>query len=445
MSKYRLLPAVIAAAVGTLALSTSAGATTAPQSPYSLGVSALLGKDGTTDVYATTTSSSTSVAAPGSYKELQLKSFDQDGVTLVYTKNFHDVAAPGGAADVQRNDLVRHQPLNVHALAQTDQSKSTQVLDTKAIVNLRPELELSHLQAPATVYVKDHFTVDAVLAETNGDTGATSTVQILNGATALDTIGSVSVDAGTSRGLAFDLSFNTPGTYNLTMQVSNVAPGEWDTLHNQLQFTVVVIEPYKTLEYWASYWKHHYSSNETSTYKVAYHSDSVAESFGASYFTTDNAIASQGVHVKLGADGGNQIDVTIPVQSYGSGFQGCDWVTRTCVSGNNWGYGTQIYLNHWAGGYSYSRSWCNFWSCSSWSTGSSYGTFIDANQSVSAWLDVVAGSGVHYGGSLTLPIRLVYDNSWDSNNYWGGWWYSYHAWGYNRVWYGYGSGTTTWS
>lgn len=94
----------------------------------------------------------------------------------------------------------------------------------------------------------DPFSVSAQIKETNGDTRGTGAVAILDGDTTLDRLPSIAVDPGGTNAGLFALNLAAAGTYTLTVAISDVEPGEWDTTNNTKTFTVKVVEPFEPYE-----------------------------------------------------------------------------------------------------------------------------------------------------------------------------------------------------
>ncbi|KRE47359.1 hypothetical protein ASG81_08610 [Paenibacillus sp. Soil522] len=120
-------------------------------------------------------------------------------------------------------------------------------------------------------------------------------------------------------------------------------------------------------------------------------------------------------------------------------FSGYDQNTNT----NIWGYstplGTQTYVGHYAGYYSY--NWQSYWGSSSYSY--DYGQqLLKAESSVAVNIDLLSANGTHYGGNYSISLT-PYSDSWD---YWSGWWdwYNTHYWGHNTYYSGWSSGETAW-
>lgn len=436
-----LLVSILLLSLGSIA---QAGTGYGTATPYSLNLLALLGKDGTTDVYTTVSPTASPYTAPDTQKHVQLKTFDTAG-NLVWTKNLFDVASPAGTADLKFTDLTRHQPIDAFVSVMTGQSVDEKNLHAQAKVLLRPDLTPARVSAPSQVYTGQSFPVNVVVKELNGDIGATASVLIQNGSSVLDRIDNLSVSAGGSTPAAFALKFDQPGTYTLTANVTNVSPADWDLSNNTATFTVVVVPPNKPVQY-SSYYEHYeYQSNQDYSGwwswwgGGSYRYSRAAEYFSVSTWSPDQYQAGGPFSIKLTSESGNTKTATFSNVHTGFNY---DPATNTGLYFSPSSSGTSVYAWSYAGSWNYSQNWCSWWGCSGYSNGWSFGTFLNAKQTVQAHLDFQATGGTHYGGNYTLNLTPIVSYSWD--NSWNWWWSTYHSWGYDNVFAGWGSGTTTW-
>lgn len=411
--------------------------------PYAIGLQALQAKDGITDLYVNITPKLDGYTAPNVLKKVQLKSYDLNG-KLAYTRNYNgDVASPNGQADIKLNDVKRYQPLHTEVLVQNGQTKDTKVLREETKVLFRPDLTVDQITAPVQVHKNESFAVNTNIKELNGDIGATATVQILNGTTVLDTANGVLVNAGTQQFANYMISLPEVGTYTLTVKVSDVTPGDFDYSNNEKTFTVEVVDDNKPVSYWSSYtYNKDYSWNYDNYYET-YHQSESYENFSVSTWTPDK-VDPASFKLKLTSETGNTIEAKLPdiYQYYNWGdtyyFSGYDQNTNTNIWGYSTPWGTQTYVGHYAGYYSY--NWQSYWGSGSYSY--DYGQTLKAESSVAVNLDLLSTNGTHYGGNYSISLT-PYSDSWD---YWSGWWYWYntHYWGHNTYYSGWSSGVTAW-
>jgi gamma-glutamyltranspeptidase/glutathione hydrolase len=188
------------------------------QTDFSLSARALLGSDGT-DIYLTI--SSATVPVPDRIEKVQLKALPFEGDTL-RTSNYFDLPAPGGVAVLNVGGLARHRPL--HLIAHVKGGDQNNV-EADALVLLRPDLAVTSLSAPAEVVRRQSFTLTATVAELAGDTGASATATLFDGATQLASA-PVTVAACDSTSVSFDAALRNAGRHDLRVTVSRSVPAE---------------------------------------------------------------------------------------------------------------------------------------------------------------------------------------------------------------------------
>lgn len=417
------------------------------QTPYSLGIEALEGPT-YTDLYVNLTPMSSGITTPDTLKKVQLKTFNQNG-ELVYTRNDNNgVASPNGTADIQLTDVVRHQPLQTLVQVQNSQTTDTTVLNATGVVLLRPELSVDSVDAPTTAYVNTSINVSAIVKELNGDLGANSTVQILNGDTVLDTANNVKVSAGGSAAVAFLLNFSQPGTYHLRALISNVQPGEYDATHNEKDFTIQVLQPDKTMQYRSYYDYYDYHDTGSSTGEYYYY-------FGDNYDnkgsfdqyeliaqTTDSFTPSGTFSLKLTSANGNVFTDTF--SNFRQAYNGEYYAYDPTTGGHLWihqsPYGTTLSYSQQGGYYVNSDNWYDYTNNTY-----SYGELFKASPGqLDGHFELPATSGIKYGGDFTVPLVSIPDYNYEDKYSWWGGYYDYSWSVYNRV-QGYNSGLTSWN
>lgn len=408
--------------------------------PFSLSLQALLGKDGTTDLYVNL-SPSAGYAAPNTLNKVQLKSFTEDG-TLVYTKNLLGVASPAGRANIKLQDLKRMQPLQTQVNVKTAQTQDEKVLKAATKVLLRPDLAVGTVTAPAKAFTNVPFSVNVPVQEKNGDVGASTNVRIKNGATVLDHADALQVEPGASKSLAFALKFAEPGTYTLTVAADDVSLGDYDPGNNTTTFTVEVVTPNQPMQFYATYQYEHSSYNSDYAYPwgetESYRNEYAGENFSLWAYTPDQISLNGQYTVKLTADNGRNMTITLSDgYSYDPATNAYGWLGATP-------WGTYVTLNTYAGHWTYSYNFSSWWN---YAYSESWGVELRAEHAVAGVFDIPAANGTHYGGNFSVNLT-GYDYSWDYS--WTDWWYWYyggaqiHEWGsYARAW-GWNQGTTTW-
>ena len=205
--------------------------------PYSMQLKALTGPAGA-DLTVSVTATS-GCALPEVFKKIQLKTFAADG-SLAQTRNLTDVQAPGGVAkDIDLGDLPRNRQIEAVVLAQTGTPERTYVLRGSTKTLLRPDLVVERI-APQQTLVGKPVVIEAVIAERNGDVGASAVVSMsaIPGATE-----PVVVPPGGRVTVAFAaVTFATAIPVELTVTVDGAVPAETDTANNARSATIDVTE-----------------------------------------------------------------------------------------------------------------------------------------------------------------------------------------------------------
>lgn len=223
MTSHRLL--LLAGLLALLLVPSAPSATSESGSPYDLSVRALRGT-AATDIYLSVATDETTL--PQSLRKVQLKTFSADG-EHIRTENVFDVPLVDGQAVLTRDELERHQLLEVKALLKTG---SNHVLEAAAHVALRPDLTVAELSAPDRVVRKQPFEVTASIAELAGDTTADATISLHDGDTTLASQ-PLQVLGGSRAAVTFGgLRIAEPGSHTLSVVVSGSDPAEAYTANN---------------------------------------------------------------------------------------------------------------------------------------------------------------------------------------------------------------------
>jgi len=215
--------AAVAACTTALALPAGAPALLRDAAPYSLSAQALLGAT-QTDLYLTVTSAGP--APPAELGLVQVKVFAETGEHL-RTETFHDVASPGGTAQVTLNGLERKQVLEVKAHAKDHDQNN---IEARVAVLRRPDLTV-RASAPARVVRAHAFTLAADVTELGGDTGTEATVSLIDGSA---TVASqpVTVTAGGSTSVAFPLQYKNVAKHAFNVVISAAQTAESNVANN---------------------------------------------------------------------------------------------------------------------------------------------------------------------------------------------------------------------
>lgn len=224
----------IAALIATvlIALLAAASPVGAQDDPYSLSARALLGPAGT-DVYVAVSSATRPL--PQQFEKIQVKAWPLDG-DAVETHNFFDVPAPGGVATLRLAGLVRLQRLGIRAHVK-DGSQNN--LDAETHVLLRPDLVVSGIAVPPDVVRRHPFDAEVTVTERAGDTGASATVTLFDGSTALGSL-PVAIAAGATSAVSFRVELREHGVHHLRAEITDADPFESDASNNSARLDLLV-------------------------------------------------------------------------------------------------------------------------------------------------------------------------------------------------------------
>ena len=201
----------------------------------SLEVRALIAKDHSTQVEATTGSLETGTR-PGNIDKIQAKVFSNP----LTTQNFNGLKA-GGYWSNTFSSLARGTQVQIQANVSGINVPRTDVVTVTAAAALRPDLKVKSVKGPATIAPNSAATFIIELAELNGDVGArTDCVVRVNGAV-VGQIGGLWVDSGDAVSATFTQAFAQPGTYTVSVTAANVSPGDWDTANNAAATEITVV------------------------------------------------------------------------------------------------------------------------------------------------------------------------------------------------------------
>jgi hypothetical protein len=205
--------------------------------PYSMQLEALTGPGGTVLTVAVVADPASNCASPDSLENIQLKTFNTTA-TLWYTRDIENVPAPGGVATIDLGQVPRNRRVDVEVVVQTGTPNLSYVIDGTTKTLLRPDLVVQEI-TPKQALVGTPFAVKAVIAERNGDVGASAdvTLSAIPGA-----VEHVDVPAGGSTTVSFPVTFGSPVPVELTATVTGAAPTETDVTNNALTTTVDITQ-----------------------------------------------------------------------------------------------------------------------------------------------------------------------------------------------------------
>jgi hypothetical protein len=241
-SRARLaLALAVACAAGSLGASAAraddpGGCVSVTQSPYTMKLRALTGPEGADLTLSLAVDQASGCVLPDVLKKVQVKTFAPDG-TVATTRNLSDEPAPDGVVNVDLGQVPRDRRIEADVLVRTPER--TFVVRGATRTLLRPDLVVTKISPRQTLAGKP-FTVSAVIAERNGDIGATATVTMSAVPGAARTVdvprdGTVTVEFP-------DVVLGTAVPVELTVDVRDAAPGETDRTNNARGATIDVTE-----------------------------------------------------------------------------------------------------------------------------------------------------------------------------------------------------------
>ena len=153
----------------------------------------------------------------------------------------------GGEADVTFNGLTGssvglHQYTVAISAADPAEYDDTNNDSSFSILVVSPDLVISEINAPTQASVNIPFSIEAVIAETRLQVGASATVSLYEGESLLGSIPNVQVPAGGQVSAVFQgLTESTTGDHEYTVRISGATPEEFDTTNNDSSFTITFV------------------------------------------------------------------------------------------------------------------------------------------------------------------------------------------------------------
>jgi hypothetical protein len=210
---------------------------------------ALLGKDGTTLLEATT-GSLESGTTRGQLRKIQLKLFISDA--LQFTDNVNGLST--GYWSTELLGMARNQVIQLQGNIGGIDGNRTDVVTVSTAVKRRPDLAVTAVTVPAKAFTGAHVNVNATITEKNGDVGARATCMLsVDGASVLDQAAGIWVDAGHSVSCAFQTSFSAVGMHQVQVYVTGVSPTDWDPTNNSASSSIEIVSPEVPMSYSAQF------------------------------------------------------------------------------------------------------------------------------------------------------------------------------------------------
>jgi hypothetical protein len=206
----------------------------------SIEARALFGKDGATTLELST-GSLDQAGAVGQIAKVQTKVFTLAN-ELARTSN--EKPTTGATATQILTGLVRDQVVEVQANVRGIDGNRTDVVTARTPVRLRPDLEVSNVQAPARVLAgSGPVRITALVREKNGDVGAHATCALSVDGTQVDQSEGIWVDANDAVTCSFMIRFanaSDAGSHALRVDAVGAIPADWDTADNSASTTIAV-------------------------------------------------------------------------------------------------------------------------------------------------------------------------------------------------------------
>ena len=182
-------------------------------------------------------------AAIGLFEHVQVRLTPPGEAEPSRVLNRKDVAAEQGVAGVALGDVERGTKVDVQVHVREDETSRTTILRGDTIARLRPDLVIAAVYAPAQTLSTRPVDVVADVEELNDETGATATLTLMLGPTAVAEPKTVTVAAGATKLVTFEgVKLETAMTAQLTVRVEDAAPFETDETNNARTQTIEVTE-----------------------------------------------------------------------------------------------------------------------------------------------------------------------------------------------------------
>lgn len=417
--------------------------------PYSVKLKAYKGQSNT-DVYMTFSSSNPAkYSIPAELKKLQLKIRNAAG-DVVFLHNEKGLALTGNLLVSSVPGVNQHNKVEIQAHIKTAQTKNEEIVRGTVVAQLRPDLKVFNVVAPAEVKINQPFQVEAVIKETNLEVGAVCDVSLYKGTTLFGTVPGVNVPAAGTVSVVFEgVTHSLVESKEFLVKISNANPGEYSTTNNSYNFTVNFTNPVVTqaMNYSMQYYGyknynylHNYSNNY---YNESYQETAPQmESFSYStYLENPNTLPSGNVSefsFKIETEDGlfrqfsaSNLTVTYSYDDYyGYSYKQYEFsvpdskITGYVYEYNYYGY-TQVGsgINQWASNRVYTRNY-NGQIDYQYIETTPESWFINADQLLKV-STLMTYSNTSYGGGASLNIAPYqnYNYSW-SGSYWD-WYYGY--------------------
>ena len=211
----------------------------------SLQARALLGKDGTVLVEASTGDVNTS-SGPGTIRKMQLKVLSPTGKPSS-TQNFD--GRGGGYWSTYLPQLSENTMIQLQANISGIDGNRTDVVTDTVQVKRRPDVAVDGIAAPARALAGFPVNVVATVSERNGDMGARADCMLQIDGQLADQARGIWIDAGHTVSCAFRTKVASVGTHQVRVYLTGVSPTDYDTTDNAASTPIEIIPPETPLGY----------------------------------------------------------------------------------------------------------------------------------------------------------------------------------------------------
>lgn len=213
--------------------------------PYGLSVQILQDADNIAEVTIHINVIKSGYSTPTKAKQIRLKSSSGE-------KIFHNVTLTpkpdnSGSSVVLHYDN-KEKAKSIKVTIKINGKKEDIKLNGSGNVLLLPDVTVSNLKVKCSITEKQETTITAKISELNGETEASADISLLVGETAVSS-SSITVKPGESEDVYFHTTFDTAGSYNVTVRIDNIQPEDYDQTNNSASSTARVSPaPQETLK-----------------------------------------------------------------------------------------------------------------------------------------------------------------------------------------------------
>ena len=193
-----------------------------------------------TDIQVTTGHFESATAPAGNLDKVQVKVFGTNGA-LIVTDNYRKGTISGGYGTFAYSWPLRGQAVQVQANVSGIDPKRTDVVTVNSTVQWRPDLTVSSIQAPDQALAGSVVSIAAIVREINGDLGARANCVLKADGVVIDRANGIWVDAGDAVTCEFRHAFTTVGTRQLTVELADVAPGDFNLANNSQTASINIV------------------------------------------------------------------------------------------------------------------------------------------------------------------------------------------------------------